>query len=148
MCRSCPFVSQRVRSERDPGWLAVPRDAAWLDFGCGTGALSHTILNQCSPRIVVGCDRSPGYMAFARHHTADERAELVVAELPHLPRVTDGIDAVVAGLVLNFLPGPAEGVAAMTASVRRGRTVAAYVWDYAEGMRLMRGPGPRLLDTS
>jgi SAM-dependent methyltransferase len=119
-------------------WLAVPGDAAWLDFGCGTGALSHAILTQGSPRIVVGCDRSSGYVAFAQHHTADERAEFVVAELPHLPRLTNGFDAVVAGLVLNFLPSPADGVAAMTACVRRGGTVAAYVWDYAEGMRLMR----------
>jgi SAM-dependent methyltransferase len=119
-------------------WLAVPPGAAWLDFGCGTGALSHTILTQGSPRIVVGCDRSPGYVAFAQHHTVDERAEFVVAELPHLPRLTNGFDAVVAGLVLNFLPSPAEGVAAMTACVRRGGTVAAYVWDYAEGMQLMR----------
>ncbi len=25
-------------------WLDAPRDAAWLDLGCGTGALTQTIL--------------------------------------------------------------------------------------------------------
>ena len=119
-------------------WLAVQPGSAWLDFGCGTGALSQTILAEGSPRFVIGCDRSSGYVAFARQQTADERAAFVVAELPDLPRVPEGFDAVVAGLVLNFLPTPAEGVAAMTARTRKGGTVAAYVWDYAEGMQLMR----------
>jgi SAM-dependent methyltransferase len=119
-------------------WLAVRPDSAWLDFGCGTGALSQTIVAERSPRLVIGCDRSPGYVAFARQQTADARAEFVVAELSELPRIADGFDGVVAGLVLNFLPTPAEGVAAMTACARTGGTVAAYVWDYAEGMQLIR----------
>ena len=119
-------------------WIAVPPGAVWLDFGCGTGALSQTILTEASPRQVVGCDRSSGYVAFAERRTADPRARFVVAELPDLPRIPGGFDAVVAGLVLNFLPSPAEGVAAMADRCRAGGTVAAYVWDYAEGMELMR----------
>jgi len=119
-------------------WLSVAPGSAWLDFGCGSGALSQVILAEGSPRLVIGCDRSSGYVAFARQQTADERAEFVVAELPDLPRIHDGFDAVVAGLVLNFLPTPAEGVAAMMSRVRRGGTVAAYVWDYAQGTQFMR----------
>lgn len=119
-------------------WLAVQPGSAWLDFGCGTGALSQAIMTEAAPRLVIGCDRSPGYVAFARQQTADTRAEFVVAELPDLPRIAERFDAAVAGLVLNFLPVPADGVAAMAARVRTGGTVAAYVWDYAEGMQLMR----------
>ena len=119
-------------------WLGVPSGATWLDFGCGTGALSQTVLAVGSPRLVIGCDRSVGYVAFARQQTADERATFVVAELPDLPRIAGGFDAVVSGLVLNFLPTPAEGVAVLRASARQGGVVAAYVWDYAEGMQLMR----------
>lgn len=119
-------------------WLAVPPDSAWLDFGCGTGALSQTIVAEASPRHVVGCDRSSAYVAFASQQTADSRVEFLVAELPDLPRINEGFDAVVTGLVLNFLPAPAEGVAAMVARTRRGGTVAAYVWDYSKGMQLMR----------
>lgn len=119
-------------------WLAVPPDSAWLDFGCGTGALSQTIVAEASPRHVVGCDRSSAYVAFASQQTADSRVEFLVAELPDLPRINEGFDAVVTGLVLNFLPAPAEGVAAMAARTRRGGTVAAYVWDYSKGMQLMR----------
>ena len=119
-------------------WLAVPPSSTWLDFGCGTGALSQIILAEASPLRVIGCDRSPAYVTFARRQTADARAEFVVAELPDLPRVDEGFDAVVAGLVLNFLPTPTQGVAAMATRARHRGTVAAYVWDYAVGMQLMR----------
>lgn len=40
--------------------------------------------------------------------------------------------------MLNFLPAPVDGVAALAARVRRGGVVAAYVFDYAEGMQMMR----------
>ncbi len=119
-------------------WLAVPPGSAWLDVGCGTGALTRAILAAESLRLVIGCDRSSEYVAFAQRHTADERARFVVAELPELPRTAEGFDAVVAGLVLNFLPTPAAAVAAMMARARKGGTIGAYVWDYAEGMQLMR----------
>jgi SAM-dependent methyltransferase len=119
-------------------WLAVQPGSAWLDFGCGTGALAHTILAAESPRLVIGCDRSADYVAFAHQQVTDGRATFVVAELPDLPLLPGGFDAVVAGLVLNFLATPAEGVAAMRDRARTGGTVAAYVWDYADGMQLMR----------
>ena len=47
-------------------------------------------------------------------------------------------DAAVAALVLNFLPQPSRAVAEMVRVVRPGGTVAAYVWDYAGKMELMR----------
>jgi SAM-dependent methyltransferase len=118
--------------------LDVPPGGAWLDLGCGTGALTQVILANANPRLVVGCDRSPGYTAFANAQTADGRAQFVTAELSSLPQTDGGFDAVVSGLVLNFLPAPLDGLAVMAARVRRGGVVAAYVWDYAEGMQMMR----------
>lgn len=32
-------------------WLAVPPAARWLDVGCGTGALTETILRCASPSL-------------------------------------------------------------------------------------------------
>ena len=119
-------------------WLAVPDGAAWLDFGCGTGALTQTIVATAHPRLVVGCDRSSAYTSFAAAQVPDGAARFVVAELPDLPQIQGGFDAVVAGLVLNFLPVPLDGVRAMAARARSGGIVAAYVWDYAEGMQLLR----------
>jgi SAM-dependent methyltransferase len=119
-------------------WLAAPTGSAWLDFGCGGGALTHTVLTQASPRLVVGCDRSTGYVDHARRQTSDPRAQFVVANLGDLPRVDGGFDVSVSGLVLNFLPSPGDALSALAAGVRRGGTIAAYVWDYDEGMQLMR----------
>ena len=135
-----PYVGRwsRLVARKFLHWLSVPSRSAWLDVGCGTGALTQAILSETNPRLVIGCDRSPGYVAYAEIHTRDERAQFVVAELPELPRISEGFDAIVAGLVLNFLPDPVEGVSAMMACARHGATLAAYVWDYADGMQMMR----------
>jgi len=47
-------------------------------------------------------------------------------------------DAVVSGLVLNFIPHPERALAEMARVARPGGVVAVYVWDYAEGMQLIR----------
>jgi hypothetical protein len=41
-------------------------------------------------------------------------------------------------LVLNFLPDPEAAIAAIRERMRPGGTVAAYVWDYGEGMEFLR----------
>jgi ubiquinone/menaquinone biosynthesis C-methylase UbiE len=46
-------------------WLNVPSGAQWLDVGCGTGNLVHTILDTVSPQTVLGIDSSEGYIEFA-----------------------------------------------------------------------------------
>jgi SAM-dependent methyltransferase len=135
-----PYVgrwSRLVAREFVP-WLEVPAASRWLDFGCGTGALTHTLLGLAAPALVVGCDRSAGFIDFARQHTPDSRAQFVVAELPHLPEVRGGFDACVSALVLNFLPNPADALAAFAARTRPRGTIGAYVWDYGGAMELMR----------
>jgi ubiquinone/menaquinone biosynthesis C-methylase UbiE len=95
------------------GWLSLPPGATWLDFGCGSGALAQTILHEADPRQVVGCDQSDGYVRHASEQTNDPRAHFAVASLGDLPSVDGGFDACVSGLVLNFLPAPGDGVAAL-----------------------------------
>jgi SAM-dependent methyltransferase len=55
-----------------------------------------------------------------------------------LPFADDSFHATVSGLVLNFVPDPAAAVAEMARVTRGGGTVAAYVWDYAAGMGMLR----------
>jgi hypothetical protein len=45
---------------------------------------------------------------------------------------------VVSGLVLNFIPDQRAGLAEMARVAVKGGTIAAYVWDYAGRMELMR----------
>ena len=119
--------------------LGVAGGAAWLDVGCGTGALSQTVLGMADPAAVVGIDPSLGYVGYARARLAGDRARLLVADARRLPVAGDRFDAVVSGLVLNFVPDPARAVREMTRVARAGGRVAAYVWDYAGGMELIRG---------
>ncbi|HET8787755.1 MAG TPA: methyltransferase domain-containing protein, partial [Actinomycetes bacterium] len=48
------------------GWLGLAEGGAWLDVGCGTGALSQAVLSAADPALVVGVDPSPGFLAQAR----------------------------------------------------------------------------------
>ena len=122
------------------GWLAVPPGGRWLDVGCGTGALSRTILDVARPATVLGVDPAERYVAHARERIADPRARFAVGDARALPVADGACDAVVSGLVLNFVPAAdQEGtVAGMRGAARGGGVVAAYVWDYAEGMQMVR----------
>lgn len=119
-------------------WLAVPEGGRWLDVGCGTGALSETILSLAAPGEVVGIDPSPAFVAFARDRVRDARVTFDVGDAQALRAEPSTFDAVVAGLVLNFVPEPGVAVSEMARVTRPGGTVAAYVWDYAGGMQMMR----------
>ena len=55
-----------------------------------------------------------------------------------MPVDAASLDAAVSGLVLNFVPEPQQAIAEMARVVRPGSVVAAYVWDYAGKMELMR----------
>ena len=119
-------------------WLNVPARSRWLDVGCGTGALCQTILDLAAPISVKGIDRSDGYVAFAREQVRDERAQFEVGDAQALPVEPETCDAVVSGLALNFVPQPQQAVAEMARAAKPTSVVAAYVWDYAGKMQLMR----------
>lgn len=119
-------------------WLAAPLHSEWLDVGCGTGALTGVVLQQTQPRAVKGLDPSVGFIERARAHITDPRTSFEVADAQALPVDLASFDIAVSGLVLNFVPEPARAVAEMVRAVRPGGTVAAYVWDYAGKMELMR----------
>ena len=119
-------------------WLAVAPGSRWLDVGCGTGALSQTILEISAPAHVKGIDRSDVHITYAQSHVQDQRASFDVGDAQALPDETARSDAAVSGLVLNFLPQPERAVREMARVVTPGGIVAAYVWDYAGKMQLMR----------
>lgn len=120
-------------------WLAVPAGKDWLDVGCGTGALTQTVLDRNHPRSLTGVDASTGFVEHAKAHVGGgQRARFEVGDAQALPIDAASFDAAVSGLVLNFVPQPLRAVAEMARVVRPGGVVAAYVWDYAGKMELMR----------
>ena len=118
-------------------WLNLPPSLRWLDVGCGTGALTAAIAATCRPKQLIGIDPSAGFLAEARERLQD-CATFHVGSATEIPLPDASMDVVVSGLVLNFVPSPASGIAEMKRIADAGATIAAYVWDYAGKMELMR----------
>jgi SAM-dependent methyltransferase len=112
--------------------------AAWCDVGCGTGALAHAILNTENPSRVIGVDPSKGYLAAAHQQAGDARFQVRVGTAAAIPAEAGEFDRVVSALVLNFVPDPLDAITEMRRVARRDGLIAGYVWDYAEGMGLIR----------
>ena len=119
-------------------WLELPPQLDWLDVGCGTGALTEAILQQVKPRSVTGVDPSAGFVDYAKAQVSDPRVTFEVADAQSLAEESAHFDVAVSGLVLNFVPKPLLAVQEMARVMRPGGVVAAYVWDYAGKMELMR----------
>ena len=119
-------------------WLDVPAGGRWLDVGCGTGALTAAVLAIADPAEVLGVDPSEGFLASARERIADRRASFRTGDAQWLPVPDSSVDAVITGLVLNFVADPGRAIAELVRVTAPGGVAAAYVWDYAEGMAMMR----------
>ena len=104
----------------------------------GPGALSAAIIERADPASVVGVDPSAGLRRGGGRRVDDARVAFVVGDAAALPVAGGSADAVVSGLVLNFIPDLALALREMTRVGRPRATVAAYVWDYAGRMEPLR----------
>jgi len=118
-------------------WLRIPAGQEWLDVGCGTGVLCAAIVDHCLPTSVVGVEPSEGFLKAARENLAG-RAILHLGSATAIPLDDASVDAVVSGLVLNFVPDQRAALTEMVRVTRSGGTIGAYVWDYAAKMELIR----------
>ena len=118
-------------------WLNLPIGGRWVDVGCGTGALCAAIVDHASPSKVVGIEPSEGFLKLASQ-ALGTRAELQKGSAAQLPLGNATCDAVVSGLVLNFVPDLPGALAEMARVAAPRGTIAAYVWDYAGKMELIR----------
>jgi len=135
-----PYVGRwsRLVARDFVAWLGVPPGKRWLDVGCGTGALAETALNLAAPATVLGVDPAEGFLANANRYVTDPRARFELAGAEALPVADEAFDVAVSGLVLNFVPDPAKAAREMRRAVGPGGFVAAYLWDYAGEMQMMR----------
>ncbi len=118
-------------------WLGVEPGLRWLDVACGTGMLTSAILAHCKPKEVLGLDGSEAYLAFARSHCPDPRAQFTPGDANALSFPAVSFDVVVSGLALNFIKSD-QALAEQHRVLRPGGTIAAYVWDYSGGYEFAR----------
>jgi len=118
-------------------WLRIPAGRRWLDVGCGTGALCAAIVDHCAPSAVAAVEPSEGFLETAKQNLAG-RAAFHHGSATAIPLGDASVDVVVSGLVLNFVPDQRAALAEMARVTGKGGTIAAYVWDYAGKMELMR----------
>lgn len=119
-------------------FVDIANNARVLDAGCGTGALTMTVANRKPESKVVGVDLSREYIEYCRTQNPLNRVRFEVGDAQNLGFPDGAFDAAVSMLVLNFVPNPNRAVAEMKRVTAPGGRVAAAVWDYGEGMQMLR----------
>jgi len=110
---------------------------AVLDVGAGTGSMAAAVASTPATRF-VGLDPAAAYVAFARARYGNERTWFTVGDGQRLPFHDGAFDRTLSLLAINFVLDPQKAAAEMTRVTRRRGIVAAAVWDYGDGMEMLR----------
>ena len=115
---------------------AIDTGRTVLDVGCGPGALTGELVGRLGAAAVSAFDPSPPFVeaCAGRHPGVDVRLGRAEA----IPFDDGRFDAAMAQLVLHFVSDPSKAMHELRRVVRPGGTVAACVWDFAEGMEMLR----------
>ena len=109
-----------------------------LDVGSGTGALASAILEARPHAHVTAVDPAQEYVSAARQRAAGKGIRFVVGDARALDFSDGTFDRAVSLLALNFVPDPAQALAEQIRVTHPGSLIAAAVWDYGEGMQMLR----------
>ena len=109
-----------------------------LDVGAGTGSLSFALEATPGVKEVVGVDPSEGLLAYAKKNAKAGRTQFEVGDAQALKFKDASFDKTLSLLVLNFVPDHDKAIAEMRRVTRPGGGVSACVWDYNEGMQMLR----------
>ncbi len=134
------FMGRWSRQLASPfvAFAGVNSGDAVLDVGSGTGALAAAVLAATDSGRVVGVDPSAAYIDYARTRTKNERAMFEVGDGQQLRFSAAEFDKTLSLLVINFIPDPGKAVSEMIRVTRPAGIVAAAVWDYGDGMEMLR----------
>ncbi len=109
-----------------------------LDVGTGTGSLASAVEASMPASRIVGVDPSKGFIAYAKKNARSARAQFEVGDAQALSFKDASFDATLALLVMNFIPDHRKAASEMRRVTRPQGVVGACVWDYDEGMQMLR----------
>jgi SAM-dependent methyltransferase len=109
-----------------------------LDVGSGTGSLTAAVAAAAPSSRIVGVDPSAPFIALAQAHHQTDRVQFEVGDARDLRFEDASFDVTLSLLILNFIPDPDAALKEMVRVTRPGGTLAAAVWDYGEGMEMLR----------
>jgi len=117
----------------------VPDRGRILDVGSGTGALAFAVAERKPQVHVLGIDPSKEYVEYARSRNRfRERVDFETGDAQQLRFEDASFDASLSLLVFNFIPDAAKALREVRRVTRPGGPISAAVWDYGEGMRMLR----------
>jgi SAM-dependent methyltransferase len=120
-------------------FAGVPDAGQMLDVGSGTGSLAFEIAGRKGGARVVGIDPSKEYIAYAESKNRfGDRARFEVGDAQQMHFANGAFDASVSLLVFNFIPDPKKALLEIRRVTKPGGVIAAAVWDYGAGMRMLR----------
>ncbi len=119
-------------------WLAISPARSWLDVGCGTGSLTKLILEIHQPKEIISVDSSSDFISHAQRSITNPNVHFKVGLAQSLELDSNSIDAVVSGLVLNFVPQPKDAILEMLRVTKPDGKIGIFLWDYADGMQMLR----------
>jgi len=111
---------------------------AVIDVGSGTGALTAAVVAVAPSSRVMGIDPAATYVAFAQARHPVDRVRFEVGDARQLRFLNASFDRTLSILVLNFVQDPAIALDEMIRVTQPGGTVGAAVWDYGQGMEMLR----------
>jgi SAM-dependent methyltransferase len=129
----------RLVAPRLVDFTGVPEKGRILDVGSGTGSLAFAIAERKPGVQVMGIDPSREYVAYATSKSpVGDRASFQVGDAQQLNFPDASFDAALSLLVFNFIPDPKRALLELRRVVKPGGKIAAAVWDYGAGMRMLR----------
>jgi SAM-dependent methyltransferase len=118
------------------GAARVVRGDRALDVGCGPGGLTRALADLVGVENVAAVDPSKSFVAACEDRVPGADVREGAAE--SLPFDDGAFDVVLSQLVVNFMRDADVGLAEMRRVARGGGSVASCVWDYADGMTMLR----------